>query len=89
VKEAWRMANERPAYRDRIVVDPEILVGKPVIAGTRIPVSLILNLFAHGYDIERIRQAYPVLTEEDIRAAAAYAEARLDREEVRQLPEAV
>ena len=79
------MENERASYVDRIVTDPDILVGKPTVAGTRIPVSLILNLLAHGYDFARITRAYPVLTEEDIRAALQYAEARMDREEVRVL----
>ena len=81
------MAADPTRYRGRIVVDPAVLVGKPVIAGTRIPVSLILNLLAHGYDFDRIRAAYPVLSEADIIAALAYAEARLDREEVRVLAE--
>ena len=52
----------------KIEVNPEILVGKPVIAGTRIPVYLILNLLAHGYDFERIVQAYPILEKADIKA---------------------
>ena len=46
-------------------------------AGTRIPVYLILNLLAHGYDFDRVIQAYPVLTREDIKAALRYAEARM------------
>jgi uncharacterized protein (DUF433 family) len=70
----------RPSYLDRITVDPEILVGKPVITGTRIPVSLVLNLLAHDYSFDRIVQAYPILTADDIRAVIAYASARLDRE---------
>jgi uncharacterized protein (DUF433 family) len=70
-----------PIYRDRITVDPDILVGKPVITGTRIPVSLILNLLAHDYTFDRIIQAYPILTVDDIRAAIAYAGAGLDRHE--------
>jgi uncharacterized protein (DUF433 family) len=80
-------AVERPSYQDRITVDPDILVGKPVIKGTRIPVSLVLNLLAHDYTYARIVQAYPVLTVDDIRAAIAYASARLDREAVRTLAE--
>jgi len=63
-------------------VNPDILLGKPVIAGTRIPVYLILNLLASGYDFARILEAYPVLNEEDIRAALDYAEQRMRYEEV-------
>ena len=75
-------AGPRIDFRDRIVVDPKILVGKPVVKGTRIPVSLILNLVAHGFTFAQIIDDYPILTEEDIRAAILYAGARLDREEV-------
>jgi len=57
----------------RIEVNPNILLGKPVIAGTRIPVYLILNLLASGYDSRRIMEAYPGLTEDGIRAALEYA----------------
>jgi uncharacterized protein (DUF433 family) len=77
------MATEKQNYLDHIVVDPEILVGKPVIKGTRIPVSLILNLLGNGYDIPHIREAYPDLDVEDIKAALQYSEARINREEVR------
>jgi len=58
----------------RIEVNPEIMVGKPTIKGTRIPIYLILNLVAHGYNFERIIKAYPELTKEDIKAALEYAE---------------
>ena len=61
-----------PSYRERIVVDPEILAGKPAIRGIRIPVTLILNLLAHDYTLDRIVQAYPVLTVEDVKAAISY-----------------
>ncbi len=64
---------------------PDILAGKPVIAGTRVPVYLILNLLAAGYDVERIIQAYPGLTREDIQAALWYAEQRMRYEEVHPL----
>lgn len=66
----------------KIIIDPKILVGKPVIAGTRIPVYLILNLLGHGYDFNRIIKAYPVLTKEDIKAAIRYSEDRMRGEEV-------
>jgi uncharacterized protein (DUF433 family) len=75
------------SHEGRIVVNPSVLGGKPIVAGTRIPVSLILNLMAHGYDIDKILRAYPSLTRDDIKAAIAYAEARLNREEVRLLSE--
>ena len=65
---------------ERVVVDPAILVGKPVIKGTRIPVSLILGLLANGADNAEIVADYPDLTDEDIRAAIAYAADRIDRE---------
>lgn len=73
------------ATENRIVVDPHVLAGKPVVRGTRIPVSLILNLLAHGYDFDRIVGAYPILSRDDVRAAIEYAAARLEREEVRSL----
>ncbi len=66
----------------RIEVNPDILLGKPVIAGTRIPVYLILNLLASGYSYERILEAYPGLTKEDITAALTYAERLMRYEEV-------
>lgn len=66
--------------RARIVRNPKILAGKPVIAGTRIPVTLILNLLAHGQTTNQIIDDYPDLTEEDIKAAISYAEKRVEKE---------
>ncbi len=66
----------------RIEINPDILMGKPVIAGTRIPIYLILNLLASGYDEGRVIQAYPILTRKDIQAALWYAEQRMRYEEV-------
>ncbi|MDH7577547.1 MAG: DUF433 domain-containing protein [Bacillota bacterium] len=66
------MASKR-VVSERIVVDPQILCGKPVIKGTRIPVYLILDLLAAGYSIERILEAYPSLNRDDIVAALAFA----------------
>ncbi len=67
---------------NRIEVNPNVMAGKPVIRGTRIPVYLILNLIAHGYDFKRIVEAYPILKNQDIKAALEYSEKRLKREEV-------
>lgn len=69
----------------RIVVDPKILCGKPVIKGTRIPVYLILNLLGAGQTIEQVLKAYPRLTKEDVLAAVAYAGSVMEREETRLL----
>jgi uncharacterized protein (DUF433 family) len=66
----------------RITIDPKIMVGKPVIKGTRIPVYLILNLLNHGYDAKRICEAYPILKPADIKAAMEYSEKLLNRERV-------
>jgi len=68
--------------KKRIEINPEILAGKPIIKGTRIPVYLILNLLANGYDFNRIIKAYPVLKKQDIRAALEYSEKRLKRESI-------
>lgn len=68
---------------NRIIVDPKILAGKPVVKDTRIPVYLILNLLGNGYDFNKIIKAYPVLTRQDIEAAIKYSENRMKRVEVR------
>lgn len=66
---------------ERIVVNPKIMGGKPVIKGTRIPVYFILELIANGWSIDDILKEYPHLTREDVLAAVRYA-ARVLREEV-------
>lgn len=65
---------------DRIVCNPEILGGKPVIRGTRIAVYLILDLLSEGYSFEDILRLYSHLTPEDIKACIRYA-AKLCRAE--------
>ena len=67
---------------ERVVVNPKILAGKPIIKGTRVPVTLILNLLVHGYTVERILEAYPNLKKADITAAVRYSEMRINRETV-------
>lgn len=57
----------------RIVVDPKIMVGRPVIKGTRIPVGLILKKLAQKIDIKEILEDFPRLKEEDVKAAIIYA----------------
>jgi uncharacterized protein (DUF433 family) len=60
-------------WRDRIVVDPGILVGRPVVRGTRLAVEFIIDLLAQGWTGEEILRNYPGLTQEDIQACLAYA----------------
>ncbi len=59
--------------RERIVVDPAVMLGKPVIRGTRIPVDLILRKLGDGATDRDLLDAYPNLKPEDIHAAIAYA----------------
>ncbi len=65
-----------------IVIDPDILRGKPIISGTRISVELILELLSSGMSIEEILQEYPHLTRKNILEAIAYAKSLLQHEEV-------
>ena len=72
-------------YLDRITVDPNICHGKACIAGTRIPVSVILDNLSSGSTYDEIINAYPSITSEDIRAALKYA-TLLTRERVISIP---
>ncbi|RLF92960.1 DUF433 domain-containing protein [Thermococci archaeon] len=58
---------------DRIEIDPAVMLGKPVIRGTRIPVELIIRKLSEGATEADLLDAYPRLTRADIRAALAYA----------------
>lgn len=60
-------------WKKRIVVDPKILVGKPVIKGTRISVEFILELLSNGWSYEQILEEYPQLKKKDILAAIQYS----------------
>ena len=65
-----------------IEVNPEICAGKPVIRGTRIMVRNILGMVAGGYTIDKILDAYPDLSREDINAALEYAAWVIDEDQV-------
>jgi uncharacterized protein (DUF433 family) len=69
-------------WQDRIVVDPAVLVGKPVVKGTRLAVEFIIDLLAQGWSEADILDSYPGLTHEDVQACLAYASARLHAEKV-------
>ena len=66
----------------RIEINPNVMVGKPIIKGTRIPVDLIIKLLAQGMTQEEILEDYPNLEKEDIRAALEYVAKILQGEEV-------
>ena len=67
-------------WRDRIVMDPEVAAGKPVVRGTRIAVSLIVRLLAEGWSEVELLESYPSLSREDIQACLAYASEVLEGE---------
>ena len=60
-------------YRDRIEINPKILLGKPVFRGTRMPLYVVLDLLAEGLTVHEVIRDYPDLTEEDIKAAIQFA----------------
>jgi len=69
-------------HGQRITMDPKVMVGKPVVRGTRIPVELIVRMLAQGIPEAEILREYPRLQPEDIRAALAYAAQVLAHEDV-------
>jgi uncharacterized protein (DUF433 family) len=78
---------DRPMnWEDRITIDPKVLVGKPIIKGTRIAVEFIVELLARGWSVEQILREYDHLAAEDIRACLAYASDTLKSEHVYLLP---
>ena len=74
-------------WQDRITVDPAILVGKPIIKGTRIAVELIIDLLARGYTQQQVIEQYDHLDPEDIQACLAYASEILRSERVYAIPD--
>ncbi len=69
-------------WRERIIINPEVLVGKPVIKGTRLAVEFIVELLAQGWSETEILKNYPGLTREDILACLSYASDTLHSEHV-------
>ena len=66
----------------RIIIDPKVMVGKPVIKGTRIPVELILKMLAQNISREDILKEYPSLNQDDIQAVLLYASDVVSHEDV-------
>jgi len=69
-------------FINRIEINPNVMLGKPVVSGTRITVELILKKLSHNISEDEILSDYPKLTRKDIQAAIAYAAAALSTEEI-------
>jgi uncharacterized protein (DUF433 family) len=78
--EARMVASKQAAYAERIIQDPAILVGKPVVKGTRIPVELVLAKLAYNPDLTELFADYPRLTVDDVKACLEYAAALVRRQ---------
>lgn len=68
-------------WQEHITADPAVLVGKPILRGTRLAVEFVLGLMAQGWPEQEITRNYR-LTAEQVRACVAYAQARLNEEKV-------
>ena len=69
-------------YKTRITVNPDIMLGKPIIKGTRITIELILRKLAEGMKEKELLEAYPGLKQEDILAALSYSADVISKEEL-------
>jgi uncharacterized protein (DUF433 family) len=67
------MANEQHTYNDRITINPAVMVGKPVVKGTRTPVERVVAHLANNPDLNDLFAAYPELTVDDVKACLQYA----------------
>jgi uncharacterized protein (DUF433 family) len=72
--------------QSRITIDPNVLVGKPIIKGTRLAVEFIIDLLAQGWTNDEILRNYPGITLDDIQACLGYASASLKAEKVYVFP---
>jgi len=69
-------------YEEYIEINPEIMMGKPIIKGTRIPVYVILNLLGEGYNVEMVKKEYPDVTDRDVLAGLKFAAHTMKFEEI-------
>ncbi|MDA0744989.1 MAG: DUF433 domain-containing protein [bacterium] len=73
-------------WQDRIVIDPKVLSGKPVIKNTRIAVEFVVDLLGRGWTIDQVLKEYDHLVAEDVQACLAYASEVLKSERVYLVP---
>ncbi len=69
-------------WQDRITIDPNVLVGKPIVKNTRIAVEFVIDLLGRGWTVEQVLAEYDYLTREDVQACLAYASEFLKSERV-------
>jgi uncharacterized protein (DUF433 family) len=79
---SWYMTEDQRIYHHRIIADPRILAGKPVVKGTRIGVDLVLEELSHNPDITELLAAHPDLTLMDVQACLSYAKEMVSGAEV-------
>jgi uncharacterized protein (DUF433 family) len=77
------MSKEPINEHERIIQDPAIMVGKPVVKGTRIPVEVVLGKLAENPDLDDRFAAYPRLTLEDVKACLTYAQSLVEKKRPR------
>ncbi len=70
------------SWQERITVDPDILVGKPIVRGTRISVEFVIDLLGRGWTVDQVLEEYDHLVLQDIQACLAYASEVLKSERV-------
>ncbi|MCF6352438.1 MAG: DUF433 domain-containing protein [Cyclobacteriaceae bacterium] len=69
-------------YANRVIINPDIMLGKPVIKGTRVTVELILRKLSEGMTIDQMLESYEHLSKEDVYAALTYASDLIANEEI-------
>lgn len=69
-------------WRERITINPRVLVGKPVIKGSRLAVEFIVGLLGQGWTIDQVMEDYPGITREDVLACLAYASEFMQSERI-------
>jgi len=74
--------NDCVEWKTRIVSDPLVLMGKPIVKGTRLGVGFLLDIFAQGWTKQQVLENYPQLSEEDLKAIFAYSAARIGNEDL-------
>ncbi|MCC7573640.1 MAG: DUF433 domain-containing protein [Candidatus Methanofastidiosum sp.] len=80
---------DREKLLQRIIINPKVMTGKPIIKGTRLSVQYILNLLANGYTVDEILKEYEGLTKDDINACLVYASETIENTTYMPLTEAI